>query len=413
MVTHMTNKNLFALAIAALATLATSSALAQGRYTDGLSAGRLVEGVSETTMDFEPYAGSYLPRHEGPLSRSNDGEIARMIENGFGECDLVHQVIKDNANRKTTEKFDAAVERAEGSNPGLTERYNREGYNEKAETWEGFCHLWAAAALDPAVGFLVSMDRIYADVPFGIGDLRELVTFNYPRSGTLFYGKRNYEKSKPRKNRNEELDAMDLLSLFDEFVGPDKPGLVIDVDPGYMVWNQPVYKVTKNATRKQGHRDGGATYDVVLTAEYGLEGEYAHRGGMIGGSKSWNLTVRTDREGNISSAKFKRNRGDDTPDFAWVPLQKNTNTNMERLKRIAEEGVSVKDIEELCKGLDGLTKEKFEQEGVEDLAQLLDAICPVLDQNKIADYVRRTAERIGVDYSVLDAALASTTPAHS
>ena len=50
----------------------------------------------------------------------------------------------------------------------------------------------------------------------------------------------------------------------------------------------------------------------------------------------------------------------------------------------------------------------------EILAKLAhDGICPVLDQNKMQDYIRKTAERIGVDYSVLDAALNSPTPAHS
>ena len=408
----MNNTKILGLTTIALLAL-SGAANAQGRYTGGRSAGTLTGGASENKMDFEPYSGSYLPRKEGPLSRENDAEIGRMIKSGFGDCDLIHQVIKDNADKKTTEKFDAAVGSVEGRNPGLTERYNRDGYNPDAEGWEGFCHLWAPAGLDPAAGFIVSMDRIYADVPFGTGDLKELVTFNYPRARTQFFGTRNNDKTKPRKNRDEELDAMDLLTIFDTFVGPGKPGVVLDVDPGYMVWNQPVYKVNKESTLTKTKRNGDKEYDVVMTATYGLEGSFAHRGDNFTGTKTWNMKVVTDKNGKIKSGKFASDQGDAIPDFAWVPEGKNTSPDLERLKKIAKDGVSVKDIESFCKGMQGLTKESFEANGAEALAKLLDGICPVLDQNKMADYIRATAARIGVDYSVLDAALNSPTPAHS
>ena len=282
-------------------------------------------------MTDKPYSGSYLPRSEGPLMKERDEEIKRMITNGFGDCNLVHQVVKDNASKSTTEKFDAAVEATEGRNPGLTADYKKNGYNPQAEGWEGFCHLWAPAGLDPAAGFVVAMDKIYADVPMGIGDLRELVTYNYPRASTRFFGSRWYDKDK-KEPESESLDAMDLLNIFENYVGPGKPGVVLDVDPGYMVWNQPVYSYKTESTELTGAAAagapaGGKAYTVKLSTEYGVEGNYAYRGEAYLRGKSWNMTVFTDAAGKVVKADWAANRGDDIPDFAWVPEVKKTNAN--------------------------------------------------------------------------------------
>ena len=43
--------------------------------------------------------------------------------------------------------------------------------------------------------------------------------------------------------------------------------------------------------------------------------------------------------------------------------------------------------------------------------RLASGICPVLDQNKLTDYVRKTAERTGQDFSVLEDAIRSSTDA--
>lgn len=155
-------------------------------------------GTTKRDMGFEPYSGSYLPRHEGPLSKEKDETIKSQITNGFdgGACDLVHKIIKDNANKDSAAKLDTAATNATGSNTAFKERYKREGYSATAETWEGFCHNWAPAGLANEINFMVNMDRIYADVPFGIGDMRELATFTYPGDDGSFgsyswYGKRH------------------------------------------------------------------------------------------------------------------------------------------------------------------------------------------------------------------------------
>ena len=73
--------------------------------------------------------------------------------------------------------------------------------------------------------------------------------------------------------------------------------------------------------------------------------------------------------------------------------------------------VLMKSIEAFCNTMAGLTKKPSRSER-KKLKKLLDEICPVLDQNKLSDYIRKTAERIGVDYSDLEDSIRVDTEAH-
>lgn len=399
----------FTLTVAAATFLVSGSAFAAGpgRYVSGMGIGATITaGHAESKMDNKPYSASYLPRYEGPLMKENDTEIQNMIQHGFGDCDLVHQIVKDNAAKPTSEKFDTAVNNAEGHNPGLTDEYKRDGYDDKAEGWEGFCHQWSPAGLDPASAFIVSMDKIYANVPFGIGDLRELTTWNYNESDALFIGQRNYGSEPDSDN----LDPVDLLATFQNYVGPGKPGVVLDIDPGTQVWNQPFYSYSTDTKElhgndaKGGPRGSKHTYMVDMTATYASEGGYAYRGDTYLRDLHWQMKVYTDKNGKPLRAKFVKENSDRIPDFAWVPNVKNHSANYDRLMKIAKEGISVKDIESFCEGMQKLTKDNFPTEG-KKLAALLNNICPVLDQNKLGDYIAKTAARTGIDASALESTL--------
>ncbi len=403
-----------ALAFSALVVLHSATAFAQqdpGRFArgQGVPGASIKPGKTDAKMDNKPYSGSYLPRSSGPLARENDSEVKDMITKGFGDCDLVHQIIKDNANKPTTEKFDTAVKNTEGTDPHLTSDYNRDGYNPNAQGWEGFCHLWSPAGLDPISAFVVSMDKIYANVPFGIGDLKELTTYNYPQPYTKFIGKRNNNPTEPEAEA-DVLDPVDLLATFQAYVGPGKPGVVLDIDPGPQVWNQPFYSYSTETTELTGDAANGGprgtkAYTVKLGAQYASEGSYAYRGETYLRDLSWNMKVWVDARGNVKQAEWVKEGSDRIPDFAWVPVGKNTSPNFERLQKIAKEGVSVKDIESFCKGMQALTADGLKNGDAKKLADLLNAICPVLDQNKLSDYIGKTAARLGVDGSALDSAL--------
>lgn len=399
----------FSLTVGAATILFAGTASAQRYVTrEGMKPPTITAGTVEGKMDNKPYSASYLPRTDGPLSHSHDAEIEDMITKGFGDCDLVHQAIKDNAKKQTTEKFDAAVKEAEGTDPGLTAEYNANAYDKNAQYWEGFCHLWSPAGLDPNSAFIIAMDKIYANVPFGIGDLKELTTYNYTDSDAIFVGKRNYGGDS--KKASENLDPVDLLTVFDSNVGPGKDGVVLDIDPGAEVWNQPFYswkRTSKELTgdaRKGGPRGYKHTYEVSLHTEYAKEGEYAYRGDTYLYELNWKMKVWTDKDGKIMKSSWIKDQSDKIPDFAWIPNVKNQSENYKRLMKIAKDGISVKDIEGFCKGMKGLTKDNLKTEGPK-LAALLNSICPVLDQNKLDAYVKNVAEKTGIDYSALDSAL--------
>ncbi len=415
------NSRFLTLTISAAMLFAASSAWAQeamnGRFVRGAgeSPAKISRAGSKSrNLGTNPYSGSYLPRKEGPLMNESDETVKAKIQNGFGECDLVHQIIKDNATKDSAAKLEAA------GNPGFRERYKREGYNANAEGWEGFCHNWAPAGLDPAINFMVSMDKIYADVPFGIGDLRELTTFTLPDSyDYAWFGKRHDDKDNEEKPE-DSLDPVDMLTIMENYVGEGKPGIVLDVDPGYMVWNQPVYKWKRDAKRvtkaeEMGPKKapaGGRVYKVNLTATYGVEGQFGYRGETLSRDISWNMFVYTDKNGNIvDSAWDGYNK---VPDFAWAPRGPRAGSpEFETLKKIAKDGVSVNDIEAFCQTMASLPAGNVSKANAKKLHKLLNKICPVLDQNKLSEYIRKTAERTGQDYTVLEDAIRSEVDAHS
>ena len=395
------------LAATTTATAATTPAAPHvGRYVrdEGLSPA-IAAGAASGKMDDEPYSGSYLPRADGELSRKNDPEVGREIRNGWDGCNLIHQAIKDNAKLASSKKFDTAMASAEGRDPGLTADYEKNGYDKKAAYWEGFCHLWSPAGLDPAVSFVISMDRIYANVPFGIGDLKELSTYNYPSPEALFFGRRNYGT----KPDSDNLDPADVLTLFQQYVGPGKPGLVLDIDPSAEVWNQPFYSwktKTKELTgaAAAGAPAGGHVYQVRLDTKYAKESEFAYRGETYLYDLGWTMNFVTDAQGNVVDSSFVTDKSDPIPDFAWVPTGKRTNANLARLETIARDGVAVDDVKAFCEGLQDLTKRNLRYRKAK-LADLLGKICPVLDQNKLDRYLDKIAGQKGIDGSALQSAV--------
>ena len=405
------------------------AAPANGRFARGagLPAPKMTAGSTSGSMGFKPYSGSYLPRSEGPLAKENDTEIMDAITNGYAGCDLVHKIIKDNAAKSTAAKFEKSIEKATGADSDYVKRYKATGYSRKAESWEGFCHNWAPAGLDNSINFMVSMDKIYADVPFGIGDLRELATFNYPGEtggygSYAWFGKRHDDKDKEEKPE-DSLDPVDLISIFQNFVGKGKPGIVMDVDPGYMVWNQPFFKWKMNSKEVSGTKMGpkkppvgGKAFKVKLVGTYGLEGQFAYRGDTNESEKTWNAFVYTDKSGKIVDSAWDMDPNgysDEIPDFAWMNLELGNNADYDHMRKIASEGISVKDIETFCATMTALPNGNISKANAKKLSKLLDKICPVLDQNKVNAFIRETATRTGQDYTVLDGALHSDVDAHS
>src|SRR5687767_7170864 len=123
------NMNVRILTLTITAALLAASSASYAQPAERPMNGRFVRGAGEQPsrihragsrerhLGTDPYSGSYLPAKEGPLANKTDEEVKRMITEGFGECDLVHQIIKDNATKDAAAKLDSV------GNPGFRERY--------------------------------------------------------------------------------------------------------------------------------------------------------------------------------------------------------------------------------------------------------------------------------------------------
>lgn len=370
------------------------------------------EGTQTVAIDVTPYSASYLPAKRGPLAKEKDCNYFPEIQNGFlgGACDLLNDRIKENACLSAAEKFDRSGENVTGRDPGLLEDYLRRGYRPDAEGWEGFCHNWAPAAMDPIAGLVTSVDRIYGEVPFGVGDLRELMTYVYPSPRSIFIGTRNYGDEPAERN----LDAIDLHTIFTEFVGPDKPGVVFDIDAGTQVWNQPFYQyetTTKDATADPAVSGsippGGRALHVRLRGSYAVEGPYRYSGPLKSRTSAWSYYLVLDRRDRIVGARWdERAANDDIPDFAWVPDRKQTNAWFRHLEEIAENGIPINAIEEFCEAIVDATDDGVLSDAEKSaLREQYRALAAVTDPNRVNDHIRETALAHNLDYSELSSVL--------
>lgn len=280
------------------------------------------------------------------------------------------------------------------------------GYRPEAAGWEGFCHNWAPAGLDPTARLVIATDRIFGEVPFGVGDLRELTTYLRPEDDEKWFGKRNWGDGR-YDPAHDDFTPVDVHALLTHYVGPGKPGLVFDVDPGSQVWNQPVYRYEYQAhetsSRPAGLTTvaGGKVYAVGMTFDYANEAnDYASRGPTRVGSESLNYLLSTDAHGNIVDGKWVGSNR--IPDFATVHENNGSSAAFDRLKDVSSQGVAVSQIENVCQTLWTLPRNIRKRHAIlRGLKPALTEIAPVVDARRFNNYLRTVARERRIDYSNL------------
>lgn len=369
-------------------------------------------------IDVSPYSGSYLPIKYGPLMKEGDGVADDMVLNGG--CDLYNQTVLDNARAHlpTTDKLDRAVENATGSNPGLRTRYEGDGFDSSAPGWWGFCHNWAPASLDPEANLIANMDLIFGSVPFGRGDLRELITYTWPRTSLVgggLIGKRNNGDDK--EAADVRLDFVDVYGTLHGFIGPGKSGVVMDVTAGSEVWNQGFFGFDETVREDSDDKkirdhvpDGGKAYYVQLDpTKYAVEGEFAHRGETLSRSQSWAGWIVTDASGKVVGGLWDEGASDEIPDFAWMYDRQYTDRHYELVKKIAREGIPMGKVSDLCgkiaEAAEKLSNGPLSATDKAELAALHSDVSPVIDPNKLNQVIESAAQRFNVDASELQAAV--------
>ncbi len=143
--------------------------------------------------------------------------------------------------------------------------------NFKIQKWMGLCHAWAPSTLMYEVPKAITLKgKTGIKIPFGSSDIKALLTLNVhynivpylpPMVGNACkedFRKSNREtirmlnpgisnielEKKVEQLYNEVCGAVDPgafhIVLANKLSGPNKEGIIIDIDPGEQVWNQPV-----------------------------------------------------------------------------------------------------------------------------------------------------------------------------
>ena len=207
-----------------------------------------LEGYSVVVKNEGPpgwYSGSYLAFSDGPLTQDknkNPGEKKKTT---------------------TAKRLDSATA-AYSKNSTSIESFLRDYiYSQKAESWQGLCDQWSASNNDMIVKKnLMSAKKLKCKggVVFTKGDLQELFTGFYKSWDIDYAGLRDYTPLEEREssyyfsmnqlNRSnfaahtvhEKIHYYMSKKVWEE----EKVGIVINVDSGPEVWNQPIISLTSD-----------------------------------------------------------------------------------------------------------------------------------------------------------------------
>lgn len=119
--------------------------------------------------------------------------------------------------------------------------YERQRLHTPGVSWAGHCHAWALAALSVPEPVKPIKNAGGTGIDFSVGDLKALVLKTFENVDVPIYGRRYFG------NRSDEV-FQDLYPdqfhrLIQVALEADKKPLIIDADPGFEVWNFPIYRV--------------------------------------------------------------------------------------------------------------------------------------------------------------------------
>jgi hypothetical protein len=211
------------------------------------------------------------------------------------------------------EKFDRYVIWRTGKNPGVhawesDPRNNH--YNPNAEGWEGHCNGWAAAAIltpEPTIS------RQRGGIVFTTADQKGYLSEQYMNCYCNFYGNRFW--GNPGDDPND-IYPDEFHRLLIKYIASGKSAMVVDIEPGRMVWNFPLFKFESRwSTGWFDDKKLKVTTDCYYVND-DVHPDYI-------GSKWFKITytynLYLDAHGNIVSGEWTGASKNNHPDFVWVP----------------------------------------------------------------------------------------------
>lgn len=312
----------------------------------------------EGAVNPAPWADTYWPTQQG-------GIAFRWLIN---ETPFRYQTLDESSvrllsfaqkkNLSPAEKFDIFMGRYDF--PTVAAERKRTSPN--AQSWEGMCHGWAPASLffkEPHSVVLTNADGV--SIPFGASDIKALLIYYVASSpekvDSYYVGGRCYGSN---SDGCQDPNAGAFHVLIINMVNKGKP-LVLDIDRGSEVWNQPVagYKMTSESVDNEISSTAapGTVKQIRIAMDlyYGKEAapQWASDSLVIK-TKSYAYTVELDKDDNILGGEWLSS---DHPDFLWsqqVPrfsheyygkIQDVYKKSLEEFKPILElDGIKVGDL---------------------------------------------------------------------
>lgn len=200
----------------------------------------VADQTESARLDWLPYSSSYLPFDRGYLTRYGGWGMDRSLDPLMsGPVDSRDSV---------GERFDLLRSRVLGDPNRLTPFLDNSMYVPSAPQWEGFCHQWAAGALDPQMARILEADHdvVCQGVFLSQGEIRELVTAFYTARGDEYAGTKGDEPLDPEvvlarsELGTDELPAYRFHEMLYDNLRKDR-GVIASISPPPQVWNFPIY----------------------------------------------------------------------------------------------------------------------------------------------------------------------------
>ncbi len=224
----------------------------------------------------EPWSDTYWPENKGGISyrwQRNEAWGRLLAPDELAQMDP-----EDISKLSPAEKYDLFAGSAEW---GLTKRVQAETSPDEAP-WTGYCHGWAPASLqfpEPAPVTVTNDDGI--EIRFGSSDVKALLTYFAGQVLPTTYGTDVLPfgvaprgiGSRCGHGRADlpqcyDVNPGSLHALLANQVGLRGKGFVLEVDPTYETWNQPVYAYRSENLGRRAPSPGAAegTVEEVVVA---------------------------------------------------------------------------------------------------------------------------------------------------
>ncbi|NCB37765.1 MAG: hypothetical protein EOM80_03265 [Erysipelotrichia bacterium] len=241
------------------------------------------------------------------------------------------------------ERYDAYVQSRTGKNPGTVAwegNVRNAHYNPNAESWEGHCNGWSAAAILTAEP---NRNRVRNGIEFKTADQKAILSEIYMNTYCNFYGNRNW--GKPGDNR-DDIYPDEFHRLLINYIASGKSAVVCDIESDRMVWNYPLYKF--ESTWTTGWFDD-KKLKVTTTCYFVDDNVKPDFIGCKWFSVKYTYNLILDQNNAIVSGEWTGESRKNHPDFVWVPTKDAPNPANSNLENPCFDPRMVKEI---CEGPD-------------------------------------------------------------